>query len=70
MRNVRLLALLVVAACAAPEPEPVRDLGDLGRIQAMQEHLESLRARGAIHPEKYDASKAQLDEELRKAQRR
>jgi hypothetical protein len=44
------------------------DQGQVARIQAMQEHLESLRARGAIQQDKYEASKALLDVELRRAQ--
>jgi hypothetical protein len=68
MLKMWTLLLPLLAACAT-DTQPSREPDTVARIQAMQEHLENLRARGAIHPEKYSASKAQLDAELRRAQR-
>jgi hypothetical protein len=66
---MRILGLvLILCACSAPQGTKEVDQGQVARIQAMQEHLESLRARGAIQQDKYEASKALLDVELRRAQ--
>ncbi len=68
---MRILGLvLILSACAAAPGGQEADRGQVARIEQMQEHLESLRARGAIQPDKYEASRAQLDAELRRAQGR
>jgi hypothetical protein len=68
MRILGLGLVLILCACSAPQGGQQTDREQVARIQAMQEHLESLRARGAIPPDKYEASKTQLDAELRRAQ--
>ena len=67
---MRILGLVLVLSACSAAPGRQEDPGQVARIQAMQEHLENLRARGAVQPEKYESSKAQLDAELRRAQGR
>ena len=71
MRILGLVLILIpiLSACAAAPGGQEADRGHVARIEQMQAHLESLRARGAIQPEKYEASRGQLDE-LRRAQGR